>query len=97
MVSRPQTRVLSTSHGTNREAFSGADWALFLSLVLTWGGSFLFIAIGLDHFHPGLVTFLRVGFGAGTRPGDAPGQKVSGGERRLAPGGRARARYPWVE
>lgn len=66
MVSRPQTRLLSTSHGTNREAFSGADWALFLSLVLIWGGSFLFIAIGLDHFHPGLVTFLRVGFGAGT-------------------------------
>lgn len=66
MVSRPQTRLLSTSHGTNREAFSGVDWALFLSLVLIWGGSFLFIAIGLDHFHPGLVTFLRVGFGAGT-------------------------------
>src|SRR5690606_39579962 len=24
------------------------------------------MAIGLDHFHPGLVTFLRVGFGAAT-------------------------------
>jgi drug/metabolite transporter (DMT)-like permease len=66
VVSGPQTRLLSTSHGTNREAFSAVDWALFLSLVLIWGSSFLFIAIGLDHFHPGLVTFLRVGFGAAT-------------------------------
>lgn len=66
MVSGPQTRLMSTSHGTNREAFSAADWAIFLSLVLIWGSSFLFIAIGLDHFHPGLVTFLRVAFGAGT-------------------------------
>lgn len=66
MVSGPQTRLLSTSHGTNREAFSASDWVLFFSLVLIWGSSFLFIAIGLDHFHPGLVTFLRVGFGAAT-------------------------------
>lgn len=58
------TRILSTSHGTNREAFSAVDWTLFLSLSLIWGGSFLFMAIGLDAFHPGLVTWLRVGFGA---------------------------------
>lgn len=58
-------RILSTSHGTNREAFSASDWGLFLSLALIWGSSFLFIAIGLDAFHPGLVTLLRVGLGAG--------------------------------
>lgn len=58
------TRFLTTSHGTNREAFSAGDWSLFVSLSLIWGGSFLFIAIGLDAFHPGLVTWLRVGFGA---------------------------------
>ena len=58
------TRLVSTSHGTNREAFSPADWALFLSLALIWGSSFLFIAIGLDAFHPGLVTMLRVALGA---------------------------------
>lgn len=58
------TRFLTTSHGTNREAFSAGDWGLFLSLSLIWGGSFLFMAIGLDAFHPGLVTWLRVGFGA---------------------------------
>jgi drug/metabolite transporter (DMT)-like permease len=37
---------------------------MFASLSLIWGASFLFMAIGLDHFHPGLVTWLRVGFGA---------------------------------
>lgn len=66
MVSGPQTRFLSTAHGANRAAFGARDWALFVALVLIWGGSFLFMAIGLDHFHPGLVTFLRVGFGAAT-------------------------------
>ena len=57
-------RILSSSHGTNREAFTAADWSLFVSLALIWGSSFLFIAIGLDAFHPGLVTLLRVGLGA---------------------------------
>ena len=58
------TRLISTSHGTNREAFSATDWALFLSLAAIWGSSFLFMAIGLDSFHPGLVTLIRVGLGA---------------------------------
>lgn len=64
MVTSP--RLLTTVHGTNRAAFSLGDWGIFLSLVAIWGSSFLFIAIGLDHFHPGLVTLLRIGFGAGT-------------------------------
>lgn len=58
------TRLLTTSHGTNREAFTARDWILFVSLALIWGSSFLFIAIGLDAFHPGVVTLLRVLFGA---------------------------------
>ncbi len=57
-------RLLTTSHGTNRDAFSGGDWARFVAVSVIWGASFLFIAIGLDAFHPGLVTWLRVGFGA---------------------------------
>ncbi len=57
-------RILTTAHGTNREAFALPDWGLFVSLSLIWGASFLFMAIGLDAFHPGLVTWLRVGFGA---------------------------------
>lgn len=58
------TRLPTTAHGTNRDAFSPLDWGLFLSLGLIWGSSFLFMAIGLDAFHPGLVTALRIGFGA---------------------------------
>lgn len=58
------TRLISTSHGTNRDAFTTKDWALFLALAAIWGSSFLFTAIGLDAFHPGLVTLLRVGLGA---------------------------------
>lgn len=57
-------RLLSTTHGTNREAFAAGDWARFLAVSLIWGASFLFMAIGLEAFHPGLVTWLRVGFGA---------------------------------
>jgi drug/metabolite transporter (DMT)-like permease len=60
------TRILTTSHGTNRDAFTALDWGLFLGVALIWGSSFLLIAIGLDAFHPGLVTWLRVGFGAVT-------------------------------
>ncbi|HIE21477.1 MAG TPA: DMT family transporter [Acidimicrobiia bacterium] len=57
-------RLLPTSHGTNREAFTGLDWVLFASISLIWGSSFLFMEIGLDAFHPGLITWLRVVFGA---------------------------------
>ncbi len=56
--------VLTTTVGTNCEAFNPKDWALFISLSGIWGSSFLFMAIGLDNFHPGLVTLLRVVFGA---------------------------------
>jgi drug/metabolite transporter (DMT)-like permease len=48
------------------EAFGALDWALLAGVALTWGGSFLFIELGLDHFKPGLVAFLRVFFGAVT-------------------------------
>jgi drug/metabolite transporter (DMT)-like permease len=57
-------RVLSTAHGTHREAFAPIDWALFASVGTIWGSSFLLIAIGLESFEPGLVTWLRILFGA---------------------------------
>lgn len=58
--------VLSTSVGTHRGAFTALDWGLFASIGGIWGSSFLFIAIGLDAFEPGLITWLRVLFGAAT-------------------------------
>lgn len=56
--------ILSTSDGTHRGAFAGVDWALFGSIGGIWGASFLLIAIGLDAFEPGLVTWGRVVSGA---------------------------------
>ncbi len=47
----------------DRAAFEARDWVLFTSLSLIWGASFLFIAVGLEAFHPGLITFARVGLG----------------------------------
>ncbi len=58
------TKVLSTSEGTHRGTFTALDWALFLSIGLIWGSSFILIATGLDAFRPGLITWLRVATGA---------------------------------
>jgi drug/metabolite transporter (DMT)-like permease len=57
-------RVLSTTHGTHRGAFAAVDWALFAVVGTIWGSSFLFMAIGLEAFRPGLVTWLRILLGA---------------------------------
>ena len=63
----PRARsVLSTSAGTHLGAFTPLDWGLFASIGAIWGSSFLWIAIALDAFEPGLITWLRVGFGAAT-------------------------------
>jgi drug/metabolite transporter (DMT)-like permease len=58
--------VLSTTAGTHLGAFSPLDWVLFVCIGGIWGASFLFIAIGLNAFEPGLITWLRVGLGAAT-------------------------------
>jgi drug/metabolite transporter (DMT)-like permease len=58
------SRILSTSAGTNREAFTPLDWTLFVSIGVIWGSSFLLMDIGLEAFHPGLITWMRVGLGA---------------------------------
>lgn len=58
------TRVLTTAHGTHRGAFTSLDWSLFVIVGSIWGASFLFQAIGLEAFRPGLITWLRVLFGA---------------------------------
>jgi drug/metabolite transporter (DMT)-like permease len=56
--------LIETAHGTRREAFGAQEWGLLGAVALVWGSSFLLIAVGLDHFGPGLVAFLRVGIGA---------------------------------
>ncbi len=49
---------------SDREPFALTDWLLFAAIGLIWGSSFVLIKIGLDAFHPGLITWGRVGFGA---------------------------------
>ncbi len=44
--------------------FAPVDWGLLAGAAAIWGSSFLFTAIALDAFAPGLVTLARVGFGA---------------------------------
>jgi drug/metabolite transporter (DMT)-like permease len=56
-------RILSTAHGTHRGSFAAVDWLLFATVGTIWGSSFLFMAIGLESFRPGLVTWLRILFG----------------------------------
>jgi drug/metabolite transporter (DMT)-like permease len=60
-VSRTTTRA---APGPSTAAFAPFDWALLGATALTWGSSFLFTDIAVDHFSPGLVAFLRVLFGA---------------------------------
>jgi drug/metabolite transporter (DMT)-like permease len=57
-------RLPSTASGTNREAFGATEWGFLAAVALIWGSSFLFMAIGLESFRPGVVTLARVGLGA---------------------------------
>jgi drug/metabolite transporter (DMT)-like permease len=54
----------TTSLGTHQGAFGPAEWGLLSGVALIWGSSFVFMAIGLDAFNPGVVTLARVGLGA---------------------------------
>ncbi len=46
-------------------AFDLADWAMLVTLALVWGSSFLLIEIGIEHFSPYQVAFLRTALAAG--------------------------------
>jgi drug/metabolite transporter (DMT)-like permease len=62
------------SVATRREAlleqettrFAAQDWLMLAGVALTWGASFLWIDVGLEHFAPALVAFGRIAFGAVT-------------------------------
>jgi len=56
-------RLPTTTRGTNQEAFGTTEWALLSSVALIWGSSFVFMAIGLDAFNPGVITLARVSLG----------------------------------
>ena len=62
----PRVTVTAPDIDHDAKPFEPVDWLLMLATAGIWGASFLSIAIGLDAFEPGLVTLLRVGFGAAT-------------------------------
>jgi len=62
-VSAPVSSRFS-SDGLNQGNFSQRDWALLLTISLIWGSSFLWIAVGLDAFHPAVIALFRMIFGA---------------------------------
>ena len=64
MTAPAPTTSRFTSEGTNTGHFDAGDWGLLLLTSLIWGSSFLWIAIGLDNFHPGVIAAGRMVFGA---------------------------------
>jgi drug/metabolite transporter (DMT)-like permease len=64
-VSATRSRTSNVAaEGTHRGAYGIAEWGLMLGSSGIWGASFLLIATSLDHFAPGVVTFVRVIVGA---------------------------------
>lgn len=57
-------RLVVTGEGSSREAYRPLDWALFGTISLIWGASFLFIAVGLRSLEPGVIAAARVMLGA---------------------------------
>ncbi|HVR34127.1 MAG TPA: DMT family transporter [Acidimicrobiia bacterium] len=53
-----------TAARSDREQFEPTDWGLFFAMSFIWGSSYLLIDIALGAFHPGLITWIRVGLGA---------------------------------
>ena len=60
------TGLPSTTTGTHREAFGSVEWSLLAAVATIWGSSFVFMAIGLEAFEPGVITLARVALGAAT-------------------------------
>lgn len=52
-----------TTDATHLDAFEVRDWTQLIFAGSVWGASFIFIAAGLDHFSPGVVTIARLAFG----------------------------------
>ncbi len=63
---RTRTSLPATTTGVHHDAFGWTEWGLLAGIALIWGSSFLFIAVGLEAFNPGVVTMARVVLGAGT-------------------------------
>jgi drug/metabolite transporter (DMT)-like permease len=54
-----------TNVGSRPGAYGATEWGFTLTIGMIWGSAFLWIAMGVDHFSPGVVAFGRVALGAG--------------------------------
>jgi drug/metabolite transporter (DMT)-like permease len=59
-------RLIATAEGSRADAFGPVEWGLLTGVAGIWGSSFLFIAMGLDAFTPGVVALARLGLGTTT-------------------------------
>ena len=58
-------RVTQSNLGRDTaQQFGPAEWGMTTAVAITWGASFLFIAIAIDHVATGVVPIARLGFGA---------------------------------
>jgi drug/metabolite transporter (DMT)-like permease len=56
----------STLGRDTAQHFGPTEWSMSAAIALTWGSSFLFIAIAIDHVATGVVPVARLAFGAAT-------------------------------
>lgn len=56
--------MLTTAPGTRPGAFGAPEWGLLVAIGLMWGSSFLWIAEGLEHFAPPVISLSRLLLGA---------------------------------
>lgn len=55
--------LLTTAEGETHGAFGPTEWGLVVSISMIWGGSFLFIANGLESFPPPVISLFRLSLG----------------------------------
>jgi drug/metabolite transporter (DMT)-like permease len=63
VVERRQRLSTFTSEGTHHAAYGVAEHGYMLGSAGIWGASFILIATSLEHFAPGVVTFVRITVG----------------------------------
>ena len=63
VVRMSRRSLLTTAEGTTQQAFGPSEWGLVAGISLIWGGSFVFIANGLESFPPPVIGLLRLVLG----------------------------------
>ena len=60
------TSTAAVSGAGHHDAYGVAEYGFVLGSAGIWGASFILIAESLEHFAPGVVTFVRISVGAMT-------------------------------